>query len=794
VLDDRLVLELVAAEPDIVTPIGATFDSRGRLLVIESHTHFPPQDYAGPKSDRIRIIEDTDGDRRADRFRSFFEGTTATMSIERGPDDWIYVATRMEVFRIRDRDGDDRADQREDLVRLETSGNYPHNGLAGLMFDGQGRLWFGLGENLGEPYRIVDRGGVAFSGGGEGGNIYRCTADGRGLEHVATGFWNPFGICIDPHDRVFAVGNDPDASPPCRLVHVLDGGDYGYQFRYGRSGRHPLQAWNGELPGTLPMVAGTGEAPSAVQPYHGELWVTSWGDNRIERFSLRPHGASFQATREIAVQGDENFRPVDFAVAPDGSLYFTDWVDRSYPVHGKGRIWRLRWKADPGDSEPGFPAPTEEQRAATALHDRLDLDSLNSPDPFLHQAAVWALIRSGQFESLAWESLKNPRQRLGLLEASRWQSLDGAEPRIDWIGRGLADDDSDVRLYALRTIADFGLKQFRSEVERLLTDRATTPALFQATLATLEWLDHGKVTALKDASYEFYLVRALTDGARPAALRAMVLRLLPPEHDRLTIDLLQQFLADPEPELRREAVRSLALRGKNDKYQLLARVAEDTTVAEAVRADAVMGLADRAGEYRDLLNRLAKSDENSVADEARRGLQSESERMVADSSLPAADDVSGWLELLSRGGDADAGWRVFFGVRGGRCGSCHRYEGRGAAIGPDLTLVGKRMSAERLVQSILQPSREIAPQFVPWLLLTADGRVRTGLSQGVSEDGSRERFVDAEGKPFEVELSDIEERRASPKSIMPEDLEKTLTVQQLRDLFALLHGPSVSTD
>ncbi|HVL14805.1 MAG TPA: hypothetical protein VM529_19695, partial [Gemmata sp.] len=87
---------------------------------------------------------------------------------------------------------------------------------------------------------------------------------------MATGFWNPFGSGRDIFGRLFVVDNDPDASPPCRLLHVVEGGDYGFQFRYGRAGRHPFQAWNGELPGMLPMVAGTGESPCEVISYESD--------------------------------------------------------------------------------------------------------------------------------------------------------------------------------------------------------------------------------------------------------------------------------------------------------------------------------------------------------------------------------------------------------------------------------------------------------------------------------------------------------------------------------------------
>ena len=75
----------------------------------------------------------------------------------------------------------------------------------------------------------------------------------------------------------------------------------------------------------------------------GRLLVTSWGDHRIEQFRLEPRGASFRAIMKPVVAGGEDFRPVGIAVAPDGSLYISDWVDKSYTLHGQGRIWRLRY-------------------------------------------------------------------------------------------------------------------------------------------------------------------------------------------------------------------------------------------------------------------------------------------------------------------------------------------------------------------------------------------------------------------------------------------------------------------
>ena len=152
-------------------------------------------------------------------------------------------------------------------------------------------------------------------------------------------------MCETPDHHIFAVDNDPDASPPCRLLDVVPGGDYGFRFRYGRSGIHPLQAWNGELPGTLPMVCGVDEAPTALVALRGKLWATSWGDHRIDSYTLAPRGISFSGQREVIVQGGDDFRPTGMAVAPDGSLYFGDWIRRDYAVHGHGRIWHLTFNS-----------------------------------------------------------------------------------------------------------------------------------------------------------------------------------------------------------------------------------------------------------------------------------------------------------------------------------------------------------------------------------------------------------------------------------------------------------------
>jgi putative membrane-bound dehydrogenase-like protein len=468
-LDPRLKVELFAEHPQIVTPTGIDVDSSGRVWAVESNTHFPPEGYQGHPTDRVLVMSDTDGDGRADKIAVFTDGLKFTMSVavrpvwsidlaSRGreppdgakrnartdpgvdanpgagtdsnrigpsgsPGKSVYIATRREIRVFHDDDGDDHADRSDPILHLETTADYPHNGLAGFAFDALGWLHFGCGENSGMDYKLVGSDGVTLSGGGEGGNVYRCRLDGSRLERIATGFWNPHASCFDAFGRLFTVDNDPDSRPPCRLMHIIPGGDYGYRYRNGRKGLHPFSAWNGEIPGTLPMVAGTGEAPSGVlayesegfpEEYVGNLLATSWGDHRVDRFRLKSHGASFTSLAEPVIAGGENFRPVGIACAPDGSLYFTDWVKRDYTLHGHGRVWKI--------SPVRSPSKKRVQVDALASTSQTDLIALlESPRVDVRRQAARRLTGSAdgrtQLSSVLADRSHPPRARVESLWA-----------------------------------------------------------------------------------------------------------------------------------------------------------------------------------------------------------------------------------------------------------------------------------------------------------------------------------------------------------------------------------------
>jgi putative heme-binding domain-containing protein len=187
---------------------------------------------------------------------------------------------------------------------------------------------------------------------------------------------------------------------------------------------------------------------------------------------------------------------------------------------------------------------------------------------------------------------------------------------------------------------------------------------------------------------------------------------------------------------------------------------------------------------RELLKHLTKDAAQAVRHEALRSLRvSLDEKETRD--RPPAHDVDAWLKLLDGPADGAAGERIFYHSKAGGCYRCHRFDGRGSDIGPDLSLTAGTLDRRRLVESILQPSVEIAPLYFVWNIETEDGRSFTGTLIHENESGEQ-TYADAQGKLIKLRIEDIAKRASQKRSIMPDDVAKTLTLQELRDLLAFL--------
>ncbi|MFM8572635.1 MAG: PVC-type heme-binding CxxCH protein [Pirellula sp.] len=785
-------LTLLAEHPDLVTPTGIDLDAQGNIFLAACHTHFRPASYQGPEDDEI-LVFDSQGKGR----RVYYNKTKTTMQLLTGPDGWLYVAQRDRILRIKDSDNDGRADTEQPIVLLDTLADYPHNGLSGMTWHTDGGLIFSLGENFGKDWTLRGTDGRTLSGRGEGGVFY-CTKEGKDLRRIAKGFWNPFGLWMRGDGVLFAAENDPGSRPPCRLLHVVEGGDYGFQYVYGSAPVHPFVCWNGELRGTLGMIHSSGEGPCAVVGLGGGVMIPSWSNHCIDYYPLHWQGATLGAHRIELLRGSDMFRPTGMVRKNDCEYYFVDWVSPSYELHGFGRLWKLQ--IDPIEAawiDTQIEPLSDQAKLADRLRTGQKLSDqetsqetlfrwIEGSDQYLADAALIALGRiAKQWSQAQWQEL-SPARRVWAFVALRKENFDDSS----WVQRMWSDTDPEIRFEALRWIADGVMKEYSSKVESMLQDPNLEYRLFEAALATINTLQGKPSQGVTEAAM---LIDKILNPQTAPRIAAYALRLAPVGHERLGVETLQGLLGSKDIELTREVVRTLALRKDPDSQKVLAGILDDGSMDKSIRLDALSGLiASSDPAIRGLVERLTQSDQPSIAQEALRVAQQSgwSNNALNAESARNSRSLQDWLDRLdSLEGEPDieAGRRIFFHVAGASCAQCHRFGGRGNVVGPDLSLISKQGTRSEILASILEPNRELAPQFYTTLLQLADGSEFTGI---LLRSSSNEVYRNNFGNEVTFQKSDIENRKELRASMMPPGLLDSMTDTQVRDLLAfLIAGP-----
>jgi putative heme-binding domain-containing protein len=446
--------------------------------------------------------------------------------------------------------------------------------------------------------------------------------------------------------------------------------------------------------------------------------------------------------------------------------------------------------------------------AVASLKDRAArprlLRLLADSDPFLRHAAIQQLARvPSLLANLDPRAVTDVQERMGVLLAHRASGQPAALHHVDTF---LKDPDPEVRFLAAKWIADEKLTAFRPQLVEALNDRHLSIRLYFAYTTALARIDNQDVNEERMADY---FVTRLTDPHSAPALRIAALRLVPPTHNRLTVDVLTNLMRGDDTALHLETVRMLNEYPNFRRRPLLLEVVRNQRFVEAVRAEALVGLATYAQDNLDLLLALARGDKPVLRDEALRALvgaklstaqqaileeiaqrQPETADLAARTlgrpftrDRPRPDDLNTWLKRLDGPADVAAGRRVFFHPRLASCSRCHRVDGRGQDIGPDLSSIG-RTERRHILESILQPDNNVAPHYQVWVLVTKDGKVHTGMLMRTVLD--EYTYADAQGALFKLNTRDIVDSRAVPKSIMPTGLVDLLTDQEMRDLLAYL--------
>ena len=152
-------------------------------------------------------------------------------------------------------------------------------------------------------------------------------------------------------------------------------------------------------------------------------------------------------------------------------------------------------------------------------------------------------------------------------------------------------------------------------------------------------------------------------------------------------------------------------------------------------------------------------------------------------SLARSPGESTWKPYLS--GDPQLGRTLFFDSKSKvQCAKCHRVGGEGGRIGPALDRIASRRAPEFVMESILEPSKDIAPEYEAVAVATKDGRVITGLR--VNETNFSIQLYEENGRFHSLLKRDLDDLKVLKKSLMPENVAELLTVKELHDVFAYL--------
>lgn len=388
-----------AESPMFYNPTNIDVDIKGRIWLTEAvdyrnYNHDTTKFLFHPKGDRIVILEDCNGDGKADSSKVFVqdEDLIAPLGIA-VIGNKVVVSCSPNIIVYTDEDGDDRPDKKE--IFLTGFGGKDHDhGVHSTITGPDGKWYFNVGNagpdivtdktgwtlragsmyNSGTQYNSMNRAELKSDDGKiwTGGLALRINSDGTGLKVLAYNFRNSFEIALDSYGNIWQSDND-DEVDACRTSWVIEGGNAGFFSNTGtrswRADRRPGQSmqishWHQEDPGIMQAgdIYGAGAPTGMVinesdllgKQNRGLLLSADAGRNIIFGYRPKAKGAGFDFHDRIpfltSLSNDNEhyrwnkvdsldkskwFRPSDITVGTDGAIYVADWYD---PIVGGHQI------------------------------------------------------------------------------------------------------------------------------------------------------------------------------------------------------------------------------------------------------------------------------------------------------------------------------------------------------------------------------------------------------------------------------------------------------------------------
>ena len=759
-------LELFAAEPDIVNPIGLAWDERGRLWAAET-VDYPNEIKPERKgNDSIKILEDTDGDGRCDKVTVFARGLNipTALTFARGG---VYVHHAAETLFLKDTDGDDRADTREVVLRGWGTGD-THAGPSNLRYGLDNQLWGAVG------YSAFNHEGNRF-----GSGIYRFTKDGSSIEFLHQFNNNTWGLGFSGDGDVFGSTANNNPSFFCGIpATAMPGGQRQGTARMIAStprfypitpNIRQVDAFNAYTAG-----AGHGFATSDGFPesWRGNMaFVAGPTGNLLGKFRLQRDGAGFKAKNEfnVVASADEWFSPVAAEVGPDGALWIADWYNfiiQHNPTpnqnrggydakNGKGnahinpnrdrqhgRIYRLVWNQAPAQKTKNLDgAPTGQLLAALADPNQFwrltaqrllvdgkksdaaeELVALTKAPGVAAIHALWALHGLGKLDADTHRAALLAADPVLRRHAVRALPLDKDGVALMFESAVVNDPDLTTRLAAFVALAQLPSSEAVKNAIAALGNDATNREDAWLSAALNAAAQNHDVSGLADARYEpseKNLLAGADWNSRTYSGRGAT-HTQPSDEGVGGSDCLKISSDSPTDT---SMFTEVALK-PNARYRLSAKVRTDNIRGSGLGAllnvhelqnprvatKALKGKNDWTGLSVD----FAASGRSRVSINALFGGWGQSTGTawwddIQLNELVAVQEQAAAAKLEP--GDAARGEKLFNTHEVAACSRCHAVAGKGGVIGPKLDTLATRKGADYIRRSLLEPNADIAEDY-----------------------------------------------------------------------------------